>query len=194
MIPLISRERSAAVTLAILFSILAIGSNQPLADEISGDQSVDASSLTFPDGATRIVELFGDWTLNCEIRLNQKECVVQQARGNQAAHTVALAISVRASTPDRAQLVLSLPPLAPAGTAVSLDLDGNPLAAKQPLDTCTDKSCARTFTISAAPFAALRTGKNLNVRTFTPGGQSADKPIALKGFASAIKRSIELSN
>ncbi|CAM5301762.1 MAG: invasion protein IalB [Afipia broomeae] len=194
MIPLISREKHATVTLAILSSILAFGSNHPLADEIAGDQSANPLSITFPYGDTRIVELFGDWTLNCEIRQHQKDCVVQQARGNQAAHTVALAISVRASSMNHAQLVLSLPPRAPAGTAVSLDLDKNPFAAKQPLDTCTEKSCVWTFAISASEFAALRDGKVLNVRTFAEDEKSADKPIALKGFAFAIKRSIELSN
>jgi invasion protein IalB len=140
------------------------------------------------------MELFGDWTLNCEIRQNQKDCVVQQARGNQAAHTVALAIAVRASSLDHAQLVLSLPPRAPAGTAVALDLDSSPFAVKQPLDSCTDKSCIRTFVISATQFAALRDGKSLNVRTFAADGQNADKPIALNGFASAIKRSVALLN
>jgi invasion protein IalB len=48
--------------------------------------------------------------------------------------------------------------------------------------------------VEAEPFAALRLGHTLKMAITVPNGRQIDRPVTLKGFATAIQRGIELSD
>lgn len=195
------RMRIAPTLPILFFLLLASGHGRTVAKEQAGlfaqaaNERVDGkSTLTFATGATRIVEIHGDWTLNCEIIRNAKTCVVVQARGDRGMHALALTLHVRAIDGDRAKLVFTVPPGLPQSATAALELDGKSFVAEHPFDACTEKSCVATFLVEAEPFAALRLGHTLKMAITVPNGRQIDRPVTLKGFATAIQRGIELSD
>lgn len=151
------------------------------------------STAQLPNGASSIVETYGDWTVNCVIENAAKICVLSQAQGNKETGQRTFAIEVRAPRNGLSDGTVLMPFGLRLESGAVLKLDDKELGQGLRFATCIPQGCLLPFSFPAAATDAMKTAKNLAVISQNlANGQAVTFNISLNGFAAALARSIQL--
>jgi invasion protein IalB len=154
--------------------------------------AVAQDTVALPGGATALNETHGDWIVHCEVVQQQIGCALQQeqADGNSKQRILLVELAPQEGA-LRGTLVL------PFGLAlergVTLQIEG---AAPMPglrFRTCLPAGCLVDVSFDAPTVAAMAQASALKVNTIADNGAEAPFSISLKGFSSALDRTITLA-
>lgn len=147
----------------------------------------------FPGGATAITETHDDWTVLCEARTDGRSCVASQTLGTKESRRPILSVEVSAQPQGAANLLLTMPFGLDLRKGVRLNLDNEKLAVTIPFSTCPEQGCLVSLDVDQEELAQFRAGSALQL---TAQPAESEEPlsftISLKGFASALDRTIDL--
>lgn len=153
-----------------------------------------SSPQSLPGGATQVQETHGDWRVTCAQQNNQKVCVFSQQLADKDSRQLVLGIELKASTTDRADGTMVLPFGLAVDKPVTLQIDEGGAAMPMHFKTCVPVGCLVTLALDPTTTAALRRGSVLNVKaTASENGQETAFKVSLKGFGSAIDRTVALT-
>lgn len=164
----------------------------PVAMPAAAAPAADASAQ-LPNGASSIVETYGDWTVNCGIENAAKVCVLSQAQGNKETGQRTFAIELRAPKSGLSDGTVLMPFGLRLESGAVLKLDDKELGQGLRFATCIPQGCLLPFSFPAAATDAMKNAKNLAVVSQNlANGQAVTFNISLNGFAAALARSIQL--
>ncbi|TPL54341.1 invasion associated locus B family protein [Mesorhizobium sp. B2-4-6] len=153
----------------------------------------EASGL--PGGATSLREGHGDWTVSCNLAIQNgagvKVCALSQEQTDSQSRQRVLAMELRPAG-EAVQGTLVLPFGLALDQGVTLQVDDGP--ALQPLRfrTCLPGGCIVDLNFDAQTLATLRDGKSLKVKVVADGGKETVLSLSLNGFPSAVDRTAAL--
>jgi invasion protein IalB len=174
--------------------ILATGSLPALAAAASAaaPAAPAATSTTLPGGAKSLQETYDDWVVACSTQQTGKACAMQQEQRAQQNGQRVLAIGLRpAGNSAEGTMVLPFGLALAKGASVQVDegATGAPLA----FSTCAPEGCVVPVNFDTKMLTALRKGTTLKVKVVPiGGGDDITLSISLKGFGSALDRTIAL--
>ncbi|MFC7398204.1 invasion associated locus B family protein [Chelatococcus sp. GCM10030263] len=149
-----------------------------------------------PGGANTLNESHGDWAVSCAV-VNQngapgKVCVLsqQQTTGQSGQRVLAVELRPQDTTVDG---TLVLPFGIALDKGVTLQVDDGPALAPLRFRTCLPGGCVVDLSFDAKMLPLLRKGSSLKIRTIADGGKETQLAVSLKGFPSALDRTIALS-
>ncbi|MFC3073478.1 invasion associated locus B family protein [Shinella pollutisoli] len=151
------------------------------------------SSLTFEGGASRIVETHADWQVDCRIIENRKICAVTQSRFEAGTGERLVMIELQATPDGQARGGILLPADLKPASGVRAALDGKASEQSLTVGECTKRGCAVILNFAQPALRKLRDGKVLAFQAIGNDGQPRTYGVGLRGFASAIDRSIVLA-
>ena len=148
---------------------------------------------TLPGGASQLQETHGDWRVTCVLQSEQRVCVLSQQQADKDSRQLVLGIELKAVSPDRAEGTIVLPFGLAVARPITLQVDEGP-GVTLPFRTCLPAGCLVAVTFDSTMVAALRQGTVLSIKTTAADGiQEAGFKISLKGFASALTRTVGLA-
>lgn len=161
----------------------------------AGGQAMAAPAL--PGGASSIQETYEDWRVFCSQQQDAKQdtkpvCALSQTQSNQKGQRV---LVIEVTTADggktmRGNLVLPFGLQLEAG--VRLQIDGRDKIGPNRFSTCLPSGCIVPLTFDGGTLAILRTAQKLNLDARAVDGKAMGFSISLKGFASALDRTVKL--
>jgi invasion protein IalB len=162
---------------------------QPAGAQEAGSQAAPPAVL--PGGATTLNESHGDWTVTCAATNQGKICVLAQQQTAGQANQRLLAVELR---PREANVEGTL--VLPFGLAldqgVTLQVDDGPALAPLRIRTCLPGGCVVDLKFDAKTLPLLRKGTSLKIKAVADGGRDTQLAVSLKGFPSALDRTIAL--
>lgn len=153
-----------------------------------------AESVSLPNGATSINEIFGDWSVSCAIVDNRKSCTFSQSQGDSQTRQRVFAIELQPPAEGLTNGVLLLPFGLALDEGVKLKIDDQDLGQGARFSTCVPAGCLVPVSFPAMATDALKKGTSLVV-TANPdgGGEPATFTVSLAGFTAAMNRVAELA-
>ncbi|MCX8995973.1 invasion associated locus B family protein [Rhizobiaceae bacterium BDR2-2] len=156
-------------------------------------QDAGGEILRFPGGATAITETHDDWTVLCEALASGRSCVASQTLGTKESRRPILSAEVSAKPQGAANMLLTMPFGLDLRQGVRLNLDGEKLVVTLPFSVCPEQGCLVSIDIDQSELAQFKAGNAIQL-TAIPA--DSEEPltftVSLKGFASALDRSIDL--
>jgi invasion protein IalB len=156
----------------------------------------DAAPSALPGGATTLNESHGDWTVSCAVA-NQggtpgKICVLaqQQTAGQGNQRLLAVELRPREATVEG---TLVLPFGLALDKGVTLQVDDGPAWTPLRFRTCLPGGCIVDLAFDAKTLPLLRKGTTLKIKAVADGGRDTQLAVSLKGFPSALDRTIALA-
>jgi invasion protein IalB len=187
-------NRARVRTFAACLAVCIAGPEATAGETIVSQTDPAEAPNSLPGGANALSETHGDWTVNCTRTQANKLCSLSQQQLDSNSRQRLLAIELTATDPSKTQGTLALPfgLLLKPGATLQID-DGVP-AAPLPFRTCLPGGCLVPLAIDEKTVALLRQGTVLKISaTAADSGQTVTFNISLKGFASALARTVELS-
>jgi invasion protein IalB len=153
----------------------------------------DAAGL--PGGATTLNESHGDWVVSCAVGTqngaSHKVCALTQRQTAGQSGQLVLAVELR---PREANVEGTL--VLPFGLAldrgVTLQVDDSPALAPLRFRTCVPGGCVVDLRFDPKALPLLRKGTSLKIKAVADGGKETQLAVSLKGFPSALDRTIVL--
>lgn len=168
--------------IAVLATLVALGSGCAVAQE----------TVSLPGGATALNETHGDWIVHCEVVQQKIGCALQQEQADSNSKQRILVIEL---APEDGKLRGTL--VLPFGLAlergVTLQIDNAAPMPELRFRTCLPAGCLVNVSFEAPMVAAMAQATALKVNTIADNGAEAPFSISLKGFASALDRTITLA-
>ncbi|WP_336294442.1 invasion associated locus B family protein [Bartonella sp. CB169] len=174
--------------LLVIFTLLSISS----VAFVSGLKAASAKDVaaTLPNGASSLTEIYGLWTVRCDLEKGKKVCFMHRQEVNdQGRVVVAMTLILSADNVVSGNLTV------PFGIAVSkpvhLKVDEGKSALDTSIRTCVPAGCVVPVVFDKNHVAALRAGKNLklSMAIATPGEPALnDLFVQLNGFGKALDR------
>ena len=165
----------------------------PVAMPAPATPAAAGSPAQLPNGASSIVETYGDWTVNCGIENATKLCILSQAQGNKETGQRTFAIELRAPRDGRSDGTVLMPFGLRLESGAVLKLDEKDLGQGLRFSTCIPQGCLLPFSFPAVVTDAMKNAKMLAVVSQNlANGQAVTFNISLNGFAAALARSIQL--
>jgi invasion protein IalB len=149
-------------------------------------------TAALPGGATTLNESHGDWIVSCAAGDQGKVCVLAQQQTAGQANQRLLAVELRPrDTNVEGTLVL------PFGLAldkgITFQVDDGPAWTPLRIRTCVPGGCLVDLNFDAKTLPLLRKGTALKIKAIADGGRDTQLAISLKGFPSALDRTIGLA-
>jgi invasion protein IalB len=155
-----------------------------------------AQDAGLPGGASNLNESHGDWAVTCAVVKQNgapgKVCVLsqQQTTGQSGQRVLAVELRPQESTVDG---TLVLPFGIALDKGVALQIDDGPALSPLRFRTCLPGGCVVDLRFDAKILPLLRKGTSLKIKAIADGGKETQLAVSLKGFPSALDRTIALS-
>jgi invasion protein IalB len=172
-------------SIALGVGVLTIGM---LAALSAGAQSTSG----LPGGATSLRETYGDWIVTCAVQQSRKTCAMQQELTTKQTGQRILAVELR-PVGTAAEGIFMLPFGLALEKGAIVQIDDGAAAAPVAFRTCLPSGCVAPVNFDAKALAALRKGTALKVKVMPDGGGAETQwSVSLKGFGTALERTVSL--
>lgn len=189
---LFTEPLSAVVTLAALALLPAAVPS--LDEQLPEETGVVMAEGSFPNGASSINEIYGDWIVACDSVQNEKVCTFSQVHTSNQSGKRVFAIELQPPADSRTNSVILLPFGLRLDDGVTLKIDGQTLEPSARFLTCVPNGCLVPVAFPTAATDAMKEGEKLIVGA---NSSSDGKPliftISLNGFTAAFNRTTELA-
>lgn len=148
----------------------------------------------WPNGASAVSEVYGDWTVSCTRENDKRQCQLSQAQG--VAQTGQRRFSIELNTPQdgRSNGLLLMPLGLSIEPGVTFKLDDATLGKGAPYTSCVQAGCIVPISFPTVATDAMKTAVNLRVTGTKPNGETDTITVPLAGFAAALARMTQLLN
>lgn len=149
-----------------------------------------------PGGATTLSESHGSWTVSCAVLAQGgtpgKVCVLAQQQTASQTNQRLLAVELRPRE-QNVQGSLVLPFGLALDKGVTLRVDDGPALAPLRFRTCLPGGCIVDLAFDTKILPLMRKRTALKIGTVADGGRETQLTVSLKGFSSALDRTIALA-
>ncbi|MGU3540302.1 invasion associated locus B family protein [Methylobacterium sp. A54F] len=153
--------------------------------------AASAAKAVWPEGATSLSEVYGDWTVNCARANEAANCMVMQSQGDAKAARRQFAIELSAPREGRATGLILMPFGLAIEPGVRFKLDEADLGKGAPFSSCSYEGCLVPISFPALATDTMKTAKNLIIQGQKPGGgEPLTITVPLAGFGQAFGRAI----
>ncbi len=153
---------------------------------------VTAPTGAWPNGASAVSEVYGDWTISCTRENEKRQCQLSQAQG--VAQTGQRRFSIELNPPQegRSNGLLLMPLGLSIEPGVTFKLDDATLGKGAPYTSCVQAGCIVPISFPTVATDAMKTAVNLRVTGTKPNGEADTITVPLAGFAAALARMSQL--
>ncbi|MEH2626459.1 invasion protein IalB [Bradyrhizobium sp. AZCC 1719] len=152
-------------------------------------------AMTLPNGASSINETYGDWTVDCRIANNQKQCLLSHAQGNNQTGQRIFAIELRPPSEGKTEGAILMPFGLNLDSGAILKLDDKDLGKGLRFSTCVPQGCLLPVSFPAAATDAMRKAGKLVVASLNlSSGDAVTFNVSLNGFGTALDRMTQLAS
>lgn len=153
---------------------------------------VTAPVGAWPNGASAVSEVYGDWTISCTRENEKRQCQLSQAQG--VAQTGQRRFSIELNPPQdgRSNGLLLMPLGLSIEPGVTFKLDDATLGKGAPYTSCVQAGCIVPISFPTVATDAMKTAVNLRVTGTKPNGEADTITVPLAGFAAALARMAQL--
>ena len=146
----------------------------------------------WPNGASAVSEVYGDWTISCTRENEKRQCQLSQAQG--VAQTGQRRFSIELNPPQdgRSNGLLLMPLGLSIEPGVTFKLDDATLGKGAPYTSCVQAGCIVPISFPTVATDAMKTAVNLRVTGTKPNGEADTITVPLAGFAAALSRMAQL--
>lgn len=146
----------------------------------------------WPNGASAVSEVYGDWTISCTRENEKRQCQLSQAQG--VAQTGQRRFSIELNPPQdgRSNGLLLMPLGLSIEPGVTFKLDDATLGKGAPYTSCVQAGCIVPISFPTVATDAMKTAVNLRVTGTKPNGEADTITVPLAGFAAALTRMAQL--
>jgi invasion protein IalB len=154
--------------------------------------AVAAPTGAWPNGASAVSEVYGDWTISCTRESEKRQCQLSQAQG--VAQTGQRRFSIELSPPQdgRSNGLMLMPLGLSIEPGVTFKLDDATLGKGAPYTACVQAGCLVPISFPTVATDAMKTAVNLRVTGTKPNGEAETITVPLAGFAAALARMTQL--
>lgn len=192
------------VRLALAISLLAAGTagaqqaaplTRPVTPLPPGTSVAPPPAPLFPNGASSIVETFGDWTVDCRAAESRKMCLLVQSQGDARSGQRLFAIELRAPREGRSDGTILMPFGLKLENGAILKLDDKDLGQGVRFSTCVPAGCLLPVSFPKVATDAMTSAARLTVAALNlSSGEAVTFNVTLNGFAAAFRRAAQLSD
>ncbi|MEE8627036.1 MULTISPECIES: invasion associated locus B family protein [Methylobacterium] len=153
---------------------------------------VAAPTGAWPNGASAVSEVYGDWTISCTRENEKRQCQLSQAQG--VAQTGQRRFSIELNPPQdgRSNGLLLMPLGLSIEPGVTFKLDDATLGKGAPYTSCVQAGCIVPISFPTVATDAMKTAVNLRITGTKPNGEADTITVPLAGFAAALTRMAQL--
>ncbi len=146
----------------------------------------------WPNGASAVSEVYGDWTISCTRENEKRQCQLSQAQG--VAQTGQRRFSIELNPPQdgRSNGLLLMPLGLSIEPGVTFKLDDATLGKGAPYTSCVQAGCIVPISFPTVATDAMKTAVNLRITGTKPNGEADTITVPLAGFAAALTRMAQL--
>ncbi|MBK3395758.1 MULTISPECIES: invasion associated locus B family protein [Methylobacterium] len=146
----------------------------------------------WPNGASAVSEVYGDWTISCTRENEKRQCQLSQAQG--VAQTGQRRFSIELNPPQdgRSNGLLLMPLGLSIEPGVTFKLDDATLGKGAPYTSCVQAGCIVPISFPTVATDAMKTAVNLRITGTKPNGEADTITVPLAGFAAALSRMAQL--
>ncbi len=149
----------------------------------------------FPNGASSIVETFGDWTVDCRATEGRKVCLLAQSQGDTRSGQRVFAIELRAPREGRSDGTILMPFGLKLENGAILKLDDKDLGQGVRFSTCVPAGCLLPVSFPKVATDAMTSATRLTVAALSlSSGEAVTFNVTLTGFPAALARAAQLSD
>ncbi|AWB22834.1 invasion associated locus B family protein [Methylobacterium currus] len=153
---------------------------------------VAAPTGAWPNGASAVSEVYGDWTISCTRENDKRQCQLSQAQGVAQTGQRRFSIELNAPQDGRSNGLLLMPLGLSIEPGVTFKLDDATLGKGAPYTSCVQAGCVVPISFPTVATEAMKTAVNLRVTGTKPNGEAETITVPLAGFAAALARMSQL--
>lgn len=146
----------------------------------------------WPNGASAVSEVYGDWTISCTRENEKRQCQLSQAQGVAQTGQRRFSIELNAPQDGRSNGLMLMPLGLSIEPGVTFKLDDATLGKGAPYTACVQAGCIVPISLPTVATDAMRTAVNLRVTGTKPNGEAETITVPLAGFAAALARMTQL--
>ncbi|MCF4127139.1 invasion associated locus B family protein [Methylobacterium sp. SyP6R] len=154
--------------------------------------AVAAPTGAWPNGASAVSEVYGDWTISCTRDNDKRQCQLLQAQGVAQTGQRRFSIELNAPQDGRSTGLLLMPLGLSIDPGVTFKLDDATLGKGAPYTSCVQAGCIVPISFPTVATDAMKTAVNLRVTGTKPNGEAETITVPLAGFAAALARMSQL--
>ncbi|MGF3022349.1 invasion associated locus B family protein [Methylobacterium aquaticum] len=154
--------------------------------------AVAAPTGSWPNGASAVSEVYGDWTISCTRENDKRQCQLSQAQGVAQTGQRRFSIELNAPQDGRSNGLLLMPLGLSIEPGVTFKLDDATLGKGAPYTACVQAGCIVPISFPTVATDAMKTAVNLRVTGTKPNGEAETITVPLAGFAAALARMSQL--
>jgi invasion protein IalB len=147
-----------------------------------------APTGAWPNGASAVSEVYGDWTVSCTRENEKRQCQLSQAQGVAQTGQRRFSIELNAPQDGRSNGLLLMPLGLSIDPGVTFKLDDATLGKGAPYTSCVQAGCIVPISFPTIATDAMKTAVNLRVSGTKPNGEAETITVPLAGFAAALAR------
>ncbi|GJD64097.1 invasion associated locus B family protein [Methylobacterium frigidaeris] len=153
---------------------------------------VAAPTGAWPNGASAVSEVYGDWTISCTRENEKRQCQLSQAQGVAQTGQRRFSIELNAPQDGRSNGLMLMPLGLSIDPGVTFKLDDATLGKGAPYTSCVQAGCIVPISFPTVATDAMKTAVNLRVTGTKPNGEAETITVPLAGFAAALARMSQL--
>jgi invasion protein IalB len=162
---------------------------KPAAHSETGAPAGLALPASWPNGASSLTEVYGDWTMTCSTPNNTRTCNLSQTQGNKETGQRIFAIELHAPHDGRVEGTLLLPLGLKFESGVLIKVGDKNIGQGLHFTTCLAQGCLFALTLPAADVDAMKKADKVTVAALNLGNaQPVTFTVATAGFAAALDR------
>ncbi|TNC09666.1 invasion associated locus B family protein [Methylobacterium terricola] len=154
--------------------------------------AVTAPNGAWPNGASAVSEVYGDWTISCTRENEKRQCQLSQAQGVAQTGQRRFSIELNAPQDGRSNGLMLMPLGLSIDPGVTFKLDDATLGKGAPYTSCVQAGCIVPISFPTVATDAMKTAVNLRVTGTKPNGEAETITVPLAGFAAALARMNQL--
>ncbi|MGX7709100.1 invasion associated locus B family protein [Methylobacterium sp. Gmos1] len=151
-----------------------------------------APTGAWPNGASAVSEVYGDWTVSCTRENEKRQCQLSQAQGVAQTGQRRFSIELNAPQDGRSNGLMLMPLGLSIDPGVTFKLDDATLGKGAPYTSCVQAGCIVPISFPTIATDAMKTAVNLRVTGTKPNGEAETITVPLAGFAAALARMSQL--
>ncbi|AVO47226.1 invasion associated locus B family protein [Phreatobacter cathodiphilus] len=160
-----------------------------------GTSVAPAPAPLFPNGASSVVETFGDWTVDCRAAEGRKLCLLAQSQGDTRSGQRVFAIELRAPREGRSDGTILMPFGLKLENGAILKLDDKDLGQGVRFSTCVPAGCLLPVSFPKVATDAMTSATKLTVAALSlSSGEAVTFNVTLNGFSAALARAAQLGD
>ncbi len=140
-----------------------------------------------PGGASSLRETYQDWTVQCQVVNNVKQCAISQQQQQQNGQRV-LAVEFQPNSEGGVSGIAVMPFGLKLSEGVKLQIDDQAELPAIAFSTCLPAGCILPIQLDAKNVAASQAGQALKLKSASVDGREMTLPVSLKGFSAALDR------